>query len=76
MASRRPTFAPVRSPNLRPPRLGLAFFAVFLLYPLGYVIPGAASDETEDVRLIAFGPSPAEKASALLILSISREGGS
>jgi iron(III) transport system permease protein len=43
----------------------LAFFAVFLLYPLAYVIPGAASDEEYDVVLRSLGPGPAEKAQVL-----------
>jgi iron(III) transport system permease protein len=38
----------------------LAFFAVFLLYPLAYVIPGAASDEDYLVR-VRGGPSAADQ---------------
>jgi iron(III) transport system permease protein len=33
----------------------LPFFAVFLLYPLGYVVPGAASDEDYTVHVLSGG---------------------
>jgi iron(III) transport system permease protein len=37
----------------------LAFLAVFLIYPLAYVIPGAASDEDYEVRLTRNGTTTA-----------------
>jgi iron(III) transport system permease protein len=46
----------------------LSFLAFFLLYPLGYVVPGAASDERYDVVVSRLGPTPAAKAEALLVL--------
>jgi iron(III) transport system permease protein len=46
----------------------LAFFGLFLLYPLVYVIPGAASDEEYQVRLTALGTQPEEKTRVLLLL--------
>src|SRR5437879_7232875 len=47
----------------------LAFFGVFLLYPLAYVFPGSASDEEYHVRLLSFGQTPAEKARVLAALT-------
>src|SRR5262249_25769477 len=40
----------------------LAFFAVFLLYPLAYVLPGAASDEEYDVVLPPRAPDAGARA--------------
>jgi iron(III) transport system permease protein len=47
----------------------LTFFAVFLLYPLVYVVPGAASDEDLQVRLTALGEDPEQKAQVLAVLA-------
>jgi iron(III) transport system permease protein len=44
----------------------LAFFVVFLLYPLAYVFPGSASDENYAVRLLSFGQRPQEVLAILL----------
>src|SRR5437899_10917469 len=44
----------------------LAFFAVFLLYPLACVFPGSASDEDYAVRLLSFGNQPQEVLPILL----------
>src|SRR5438270_6879719 len=52
----------------------LAFFAVFLIYPLAYVFPGSASDEEYRVRLLAFGDTPQEKAQVLAALAKLRSG--
>jgi iron(III) transport system permease protein len=52
----------------------LAFFAVFLIYPLAYVFPGSASDEEYQVRLLAFGDTPQEKAQVLAALAKLRSG--
>jgi iron(III) transport system permease protein len=46
----------------------LAFLVVFLLYPLAYVIPAAASDTDYEVRLVALGSEPEQKAQALVLL--------
>lgn len=46
----------------------LAFLALFLLYPLAYVIPGAASDEEFQVKLTSLGERPEDKANVLLAL--------
>lgn len=43
----------------------LAFLAVFLLYPLAYVIPGAASEEDFAVRLLSLGETPEQKANVV-----------
>lgn len=40
----------------------LAFLAVFLIYPLVYVIPGSASEEDFAVRLLGLGETPEQKA--------------
>lgn len=48
-----------------------AFLAVFLLYPLAYVIPGAASDEDFQVRLLGLGETAEAKAKVLAILATS-----
>lgn len=45
----------------------LAFLAVFLLYPLVYVIPGAASDEDFAVQLLSFGDTPESRAQVLAV---------
>src|SRR5947209_4776081 len=50
----------------------LAFFAVFLLYPLAYVFPGSASDEDYEVRLLSFGDQLQHKAQVLAVLSRAR----
>ena len=47
----------------------LAFFAVFLLYPLVYVLPAAASDEDFAVRLLSLGESSEQKARVLTVLA-------
>jgi iron(III) transport system permease protein len=47
----------------------LALLGAFLVYPLVYVVPGAASDEEYHVRLVRLGDSPGEKAQALAILA-------
>src|SRR5260370_89506 len=49
----------------------LAFFVVFLLYPLAYVIPGSATDEEYQVRLTSFGQGAEHKAQVLLVLAKS-----
>jgi iron(III) transport system permease protein len=46
----------------------LAFLAVFLIYPLAYVVPGSASDETYDVQLTALGETPEQTAKVLALL--------
>ena len=46
----------------------LAFFGVFLLYPLGYVFPGALSDQDYEVRLLSLGEQPAQWAQVLAVL--------
>jgi iron(III) transport system permease protein len=46
----------------------LAFFGVFLLYPLGYIFPGAFSDQDYEVRLLSLGEEPAQKAQAMALL--------
>src|SRR5438132_11370268 len=50
----------------------LAFFAVFLIYPLAYVFPGSASDEDYQVRLLSFGEQRQQKAQVLAALSRAR----
>ncbi|HEV3257167.1 MAG TPA: iron ABC transporter permease [Gemmataceae bacterium] len=52
----------------------LAFLAVFLLYPLGYVIPGAASDEDYEVRLLSLGKSAAAQAKVSAVLAQANPG--
>src|SRR5581483_6011844 len=47
----------------------LAFLAVFLLYPLAYVIPGAASEEDFAVRLLSLGETPEQKANVIAELT-------
>src|SRR4051812_29152612 len=47
----------------------LAFLAVFLVYPLVYVVPGSASDVAYEVRLLAFGDTSEQKAQAAALLS-------
>src|SRR5439155_385067 len=47
----------------------LAFFAVFLLYPLLYVIPGAASDDEYAVRLDSLGNTSEDKLKAAVVLA-------
>ena len=46
----------------------LIFFAVFLLYPLAYVIPGSASDDDYHVRLTSLPEQPEQKAQVVLLL--------
>src|SRR5947209_990472 len=46
----------------------LAFLAVFLLYPLAYILPGSASDEEYHVRLVGFSDDPGQRAQALAVL--------
>jgi iron(III) transport system permease protein len=58
--------------NLLAEFLLLAFFLVFLLYPLGYIFPGAFSDQEFEVRLLSFGESPQNRAQVLLELSTAR----
>jgi iron(III) transport system permease protein len=53
----------------------LGFLAVFLIYPLAYVLPGAAGDEDYQVRLTALGERPDERARALLALEKASPGG-
>src|SRR5262249_30244116 len=38
-------------------------------YPLGYIVPGSASDEEYAVRLTALGELPEQKAQVLLVLA-------
>jgi iron(III) transport system permease protein len=52
----------------------LAFLAVFLLYPLAYVMPAAASDEDYEVRLTGLGDTPQEQAQVGLLLSRLKTG--
>lgn len=47
----------------------LAFLAVFLLYPLVYVIPGSAREESFAVRLLSLGETPEQKAHVIAELS-------
>jgi iron(III) transport system permease protein len=47
----------------------LAFLAVFLLYPLGYVLPGSASDEVFEVRLTNLDLPPDKKAEVVKLLT-------
>ncbi len=46
----------------------LAFLGVFLVYPLVYIIPGAATDEEWHVRLTSLGDSPEATARVLQAL--------
>jgi iron(III) transport system permease protein len=46
----------------------LAFLGVFLVYPLAYVVPGAASDTEYQVRLTALGTAAEQKAQAIALL--------
>jgi iron(III) transport system permease protein len=46
----------------------LAFLAVFLLYPLAYVIPGSASDEEYQVRLLSWPETGEQKAQLVQLL--------
>ena len=46
----------------------LAFLGLFLVYPLAYIIPGAASDEDYAVVLLNWGPTGAETAKTLFEL--------
>jgi iron(III) transport system permease protein len=47
----------------------LAFFALFLLYPLAYVLPGSASDEDYHVRLTALPTQPDQRAQLVAVLA-------
>jgi iron(III) transport system permease protein len=47
----------------------LAFLAVFLLYPLAYVVPGAASEDEYEVRLLDLGATPQQKAEVITVLA-------
>src|SRR5438128_2032022 len=47
----------------------LAFLAVFLLYPLVYVIPGSASDEAYQVRLLSLGETSESRAKVVTVLN-------
>jgi iron(III) transport system permease protein len=47
----------------------LAFLAIFLLYPLAYVIPGAASDTEYEVHLLSFPESAEGKAKVAALLA-------
>jgi iron(III) transport system permease protein len=47
----------------------LVFFAIFLLYPLGYIIPGAASDEEYHVRLHSLGAERSARAQVIVLLT-------
>src|SRR5207244_9420230 len=57
-----------------PTRRSSDLLAVFLLYPLAYVIPGAASDEDFQVRLLSLGETPEAKAKVLAVLATSDPG--
>jgi iron(III) transport system permease protein len=46
----------------------LAFLGFFLVYPLAYLIPGAASDEEYQVRLLSFGDSAEQRAGVLALV--------
>jgi len=52
----------------------LAFLAVFLLYPLAYVIPGSASDEEYQVQLLGWPESAEQKVQLLQLLVSTRPG--
>ncbi len=47
----------------------LAFFGLFLLYPLAYIIPGAASEEEYVVRLHTLGETAQEKLTNAALLA-------
>jgi hypothetical protein len=64
--------AAMRWPSSIVTLLLFAFFAVFLLYPLAYVLPAAASDQDFEVQLQSLGESPPEKARVMALLQ--REG--
>src|SRR5688500_13497019 len=52
----------------------LAFLTAFLVYPVAYVIPGSASEEVYDVRLLGMGRSAGDMARVAALLT--REHGS
>lgn len=54
--------------------LVLGFLAVFLIYPLAYVLPGSASDEDFQVRLEHLGDTAADKARVLAVLTKANPG--
>jgi iron(III) transport system permease protein len=53
----------------------LAFFAIFLLYPLFYVLPGAASDQEYEVRLLSLGDTLEANARVATVLAQANLGG-
>jgi iron(III) transport system permease protein len=58
-----------------PELLILAFLAIFLVYPIVYVIPGAASDVEYQVKLTSLGSSPeAQLQVAAKVASLSPDG--
>jgi iron(III) transport system permease protein len=46
-----------------------AFLAVFLLYPLAYVLPGSASDEDFQVQLLSLGETAEQRAHVAALLA-------
>src|SRR5712691_4302168 len=52
----------------------LAFLAIFLLYPLVYVIPGSASDVAYEVHLLRLGDTSEQKVQAAAILEQANPG--
>lgn len=52
----------------------LAFLAVFLLYPLAYVIPGSASEEEYQVRLLQWPETAEQKVQTLQMVLTARPG--
>src|SRR5437868_1422189 len=53
----------------------LAFFGVFLLYPLAYVFPGAVSDADFRVELSSLGDQPSQRAQVIALLARTAEAG-
>jgi iron(III) transport system permease protein len=52
----------------------LTFLAVFLVYPLAYVLPGAASDEDFEARLVSLGEGPESLGRVSLLLTKNNPG--
>src|SRR4051794_36358944 len=52
----------------------LAFLGVFLVYPLAYVLPGAASDEDFEARLLGLGEGPETLGRVSLLLAKDSPG--
>src|SRR5438105_10696871 len=62
------SFLSLFRPTLLVELLLFAFLAIFLIYPLVYVLPGAVSDEVYQVNLIEFGSEPRQKAETVALL--------